>query len=125
MPILLLLGGGCAHPSQPVTVYGVFRQVWGPLGTNAGPGSFSLAGTVQAHVGGWVAPMEGLPRFGRVVSTAPAAGGEFRIVVPSPGTYTVTGRSPQMQGGAATCWSDPVQVTAGGAPPARVLCQIN
>ena len=125
MTILLLLGGGCAHPSQPVAVYGVFRQVGGPLGANAGLGYFPLTGTVQAHVGGWVTPLEGFPQFGRAVATAPAVDGKFRIVVPSPGTYTVTGRSPQMQGGAATCWSDPVQVTAGGAPPARVLCQIN
>jgi hypothetical protein len=116
--------GGCAPRSEPVTVQGVFREVGGPPGGSGGLGYFPLTGTVQAHEGGWVAPQEGFPKFGKVVATAAATNGEFTIVVPSPGTYTVTGRSPQMQGGAATCWSDPVHVTAGARSTAQVLCHI-
>jgi hypothetical protein len=89
------------------TLTGNFLAAGGPAeaSPNPLPGSVTIAGPVTQHV--TVGP------DGKYAATLP------------PGTYTVTGTSPQYNDGAATCRtdSDTVTLTAGQSAAADVLCQ--
>ena len=105
---------GCSAPNGPP----------GPTGT--------LTGTLQAVGGPGVSPR---PLTGQVTlhgsngssdsitSITVGAGGRFSIPV-TVGTYTVTGLSPQYEGGNADCQaSGAVTVTTGKASNVEVDCQ--
>jgi len=92
-------------------------------------------GTVAGHLYGVGGPAPGLPRPwpGTVTVTGPGgqrqvsvgASGSYSVMVP-PGTYTVAGRSPLYESGAALCRAaGRVTVTSGHTAKADVLCQMS
>jgi len=89
------------------TITGILEAVGGPAGTANRP----LSGGVTATGGG------------HSYSATVGTDGRYSLSVPA-GTYTVVGRSPQYQGGAADCHAaNPVAVSAGGTASADVGCE--
>jgi hypothetical protein len=102
----------CSSPTGPSgptgTLTGTFQAVGGPAGT----GPRALAGQITLHESNGT-------RYGIAVG----ANGRFSATLPV-GTYTVTGQSPQYEGGTADCQaSGPVTVTKGVTSSIKVDCQ--
>ena len=94
--------------ASPATLTGNFVAAGGPGPGSLPPlsGTITIAGPVTQHL--TVGP------DGKYTATLP------------PGTYTVTGTSPQYNDGAATCDTEsgaPMTLTAGQSATADVLCQ--
>jgi hypothetical protein len=92
-------------------------------------------GTLTGHLYGVGGPAPGLPRPwpGTVTLTGPGvdrdvsvgADGAYSVAVPA-GRYTVVGRSPLYESGAALCQAAGVAtVTSGHTTTADVLCQMS
>jgi hypothetical protein len=92
-------------------------------------------GTVTGHLYGVGGPAPGLPRPwpGLVTLTGPGVhrevpvgtGGAYSVTVPA-GTYTIVGRSPLYESGAALCRAaGAATVTSGRTTKADVLCQMS
>lgn len=102
----------CSSPTGPPgptgTLTGALQAVGGPPG--AGPRA--LSGQVTLHGSG-----------GHITGITVGANGRFSVPVPV-GTYTVSGQSPQYEGGTAVCRaSGPVIVTEGVTSSVEVDCQ--
>jgi hypothetical protein len=123
------LAAACSGPHRA----GSAAPVPSPSGS-ASTGTFAAEGILAGHlygVGG-VAPGAPRPWPGTVILTGRgghrvirvgASGGYFAWV--PDGVYTVAGRSPRYQGGAAACRAaGPVTVTSGHRTEADVLCQL-
>jgi hypothetical protein len=107
-----VLLASCSSPNGPPgptgTLTGTLQAVGGPSG--AGPRA--LSGQVTLHGSN-----------GRKAIISVGANGRFSAPV-SVGTYTVSGQSPQYEGGAADCKaSGPVTVTKGLTSRVKVDCQ--
>jgi len=105
---------GCSSPTGPSgstgTLTGTFQAVGGPSGT----GPRALTGQITLHESN-----------GDKFSIAVGASGRFSVPA-AVGTYTVTGRSPQYEGGTADCQaSGPVTVAEGATTSVEVDCQEN
>jgi hypothetical protein len=98
-------------------------------------GQAPSGGTLTGHLYGVGGPAPGLPRPwpGTVILAGPGirrdipvgASGSYSAMV-SPGTYTVTGRSPLYESGAVLCRAAGVAtVTSGHSTTADVLCQMS
>lgn len=95
-------------PGPTGTLTGTLQAVGGP----AGVGPRALSGQVTLH---------GSNGTGGIVTVG--ANGRFSVPV-TVGTYTISGRSPQYEGGAAECQaSGPVNVTKGATSRLEVDCQ--
>jgi len=103
--------------------------------TVACSGQAPAGGTLTGHVYGVGGPAPGLPRPwpGTVILAGPGirrdirvgASGSYSAMV-SPGTYTVTGRSPLYESGAVLCRAAGVATVASGhSTTADVLCQMS
>jgi hypothetical protein len=88
----------------------------------------TITGTLEA-IGG-PAGIPDRPLYGQVTATesghpysvSVGTDGRYAVTVPA-GTYTVVGRSPLYQGGAAYCYAaKPVTVGSGSTAAARVVC---
>ena len=99
----------------------------------SGPGASD--GTLAGHLYGVGGPAPGLPRAwpGTVTLTGPGvhrdvrvgASGTYSVTVPG-GTYTIVGRSPLYESGAALCRAtEAATVTSGHTTTADVLCQMS
>lgn len=89
------------------TITGILEAVGGPAGTANRP----LSGSVTAS------------GSGHTYSSSVGTAGRYSLRVPA-GVYSVVGRSPQYQGGAAGCQAaNPVAVSAGGTVMADVRCE--
>ena len=101
---------GVAPSSGPeVTVTGVLRMPGGPVGAQ----QTGISGVIVFRSPG-----------GREIKTTAGIDGKFSISVP-PGTYTVTGTSPQYGDGRGSCRAtDPVTVSASGLADVVVACQV-
>jgi hypothetical protein len=111
MGVSVLLAS-CSSPDGPPgptgTLTGMIQAVGGPSG--AGPRA--LSGQVTLH-----------GPNGHITSMTVAANGRFSAPVPV-GKYTVSGQSPQYQGGTADCRaSGPVTVTQGVTSRVEVDCE--
>jgi len=95
-------------PGPTGTLTGTLQAVGGPSG--AGPRA--LSGQITLH-----------GSSGHITAITVGANGRFAVPVPV-GTYTVTGQSPQYDGGTAECHaSGPVVVTKGVTSRVEVDCQ--
>ncbi|MGH9091985.1 MAG: hypothetical protein ACRDZR_11505 [Acidimicrobiales bacterium] len=98
-------------PLSPATgtLTGTFQAAGGPSG--AGPRA--LSGTITAKTSGR-----------GVLSFPVGADGRFTVHSVVVGAYTVSGRSPQYEGGKATCHATgPVTVTKDRTSTVKVYCQ--
>jgi hypothetical protein len=107
-----VLLASCSSPDAPPgptgTLTGTFQAVGGPSG--AGPRALSGQVTAQRSNGAR-----------DIISVG--ANGRFSVPVPV-GTYTVSGQSPQYEGGTANCKaSGPVTVTEGLTSSVKIDCQ--
>ncbi|MGH9091938.1 MAG: hypothetical protein ACRDZR_11265 [Acidimicrobiales bacterium] len=105
------LGVGNLLPLSPATgtLTGTFEAAGGPSGT----GSRALSGTITAKTSG-----RGILGFPVGVN------GRFTVHSVVVGTYTVSGRSPEYEGGIAICHaSGPVTVSKGVTSRVEVDCQ--
>ena len=107
-----VLLASCSSPDAPPgptgTLTGTLQSVGGPSGV----GPRALSGQVTLHGSN-----------GRRSIISVGANGRFSVPVPV-GTYTVSGQSPQYEGGAADCKaSGPVTVTKGLTSSVKVDCQ--
>jgi hypothetical protein len=107
-----VLLASCSSPDSPPgptgTLTGTLQAVGGPSG--AGPRA--LSGQITLHGSN-----------GHITSITVAANGRFSAPVPV-GKYTVSGQSPQYQGGNADCRaSGPVTVTQGVTSTVKVDCE--
>lgn len=98
-----------------------------PSSTSTGPNG-TITGTLEA-VGGPPGPPRPVPGQvtasggGHTYSTAVGETGHYSLSLP-PGTYTVAGRSPLYEDGAAECQAQgPVTVRTSGSITADVACQ--
>jgi hypothetical protein len=114
VPVLAasVLLASCSSPDAPPgptgTLTGTLQAVGGPSGV----GPRALSGQVTLHGSN-----------GRRDIISVGANGRFSVPVPV-GTYTVSGQSPQYEGGAAACKaSEPVTVTKGLTSSVKVDCQ--
>jgi hypothetical protein len=101
---------GCASPTGPPgptgTLTGTLQAVGGPAG-----GPRALSGQVTLHGSG-----------GNIAAVTVGSTGRFSVPV-TVGTYTVSGRSPQYEGGTADCKaSGPVTVSKGVTSSVEVDC---
>ena len=93
---------------SPATISGTFTAAGGPAEASA----VLLSGTIT--IAGAVTHMVTVGPDGKYTATLP------------PGTYTVTGTSPQYNDGAATCQTDtgaPITLAAGQSATADVTCE--
>lgn len=98
-----------ASSGQDATVTGVLRMTGGPAGADQ-PG---VSGVVVLR-----------SSRGPEITTTAGSDGTFAVAVP-PGSYTVTGTSPQYADGGGTCRAtDPVTVSAGARADVDVACQV-
>ena len=102
----------CSSPDAPPgptgTLTGTLQAVGGPSGV----GPRALSGHVTLH-----------GPNGRRAIISVGANGRFSVPVPV-GTYTVSGQSPQYEGGTADCKaSGPVTVTKGLTSSVKIDCQ--
>ena len=107
-----VLLASCSSPTGPPgptgTLTGTLQAVGGPSG--AGPRALSGQVTAQRSNGAR-----------DIISVG--ANGRFSVPVPV-GTYTVSGQSPQYEGGTADCKaSGPVTVTKGLTSSVKIDCQ--
>ena len=113
LPVMAsVLLAGCSSPDAPPgptgTLTGTFQAVGGPSG--ASPRALSGQVTAQRSNGAR-----------DIISVG--ANGRFSVPVPV-GTYTVSGQSPQYEGGTADCKaSGPVTVTKGLTSSVKIDCQ--
>lgn len=103
---------GCSSPTGPPgatgTLTGTLQAVGGPAG--AGPRALSGQVTIRAS-------------NGAMYMITVGANGRFSVPAPV-STYTVSGRSPTYEGGAANCKATgPVTVTKGVTSSVEVDCQ--
>lgn len=100
-----------ANPPGPTgTLTGTLQAVGGP----AGVGPRALSGRVTLHGSN-----------GHFATISVGASGRFSLPA-SVGTYTVSGQSPQFEGGTASCRSSgPVSVTKGVTTKVEVDCNEN
>ena len=99
---------GCSSPPIQGKLDGTLQAVGGPGET----GPRALSGQVTFH-----------GSTGHIATLGLTASGRFSANLPV-GTYTVTGRSPQFEGGAGACQaSGPVTVTTGATARVDVNCQ--
>jgi len=108
---VLLASCDLSSPSGPPgptgTLTGTLRAVGGPSG--AGPRA--LSGQITLHGSG-----------GHITGITVGANGRFSVPVPV-GTYTVSGKSPQYEGGSGVCRvSGQVSVTKGATSKVQVDC---
>lgn len=98
----------CSSSPATGTLTGTLQAVGGPAGVGPRP----LSGQVTLH-----------GSTGRIYTITLGANGRFSVH-PAVGTYTVSGRSPQYEGGTADCQaSRPVTVTKGVTSSIKVDCQ--
>lgn len=98
----------CSSSPATGTLTGTLQAVGGP----AGVGPRALSGRVTLHGPTW-----------RIYTITLGANGRFSIH-PAVGTYAVSGRSPQYEGGTADCHAPgPVTVTRGGTSGVQIDCQ--
>ena len=107
-----VLLASCSSPNGPPgptgTLTGTLQAVGGP----SGEGPRALSGQVTLH-----------GSSGHIAGITVGANGRFSVPVPV-GTYTVSGQSPQYEGGTADCQaSGPVTVTKGVTSSVEVDCQ--
>lgn len=107
-----VLLAGCSSPNGPPgptgTLTGTLQAVGGPSGADPR----ALSGQVTLH-----------GPDGRRAIISVGADGRFSLPV-SEGTYTVSGQSPQYEGGTTNCKaSGPVTVTKGLRSSVKVDCQ--
>ena len=107
-----VLLASCSSPDSPPgptgTLTGTLQAVGGPSGV----GPRALSGQITLH-----------GPSGHITGITVAANGRFSAPVPV-GKYTVSGQSPQYQGGTAVCHaSAPVTVTKGVTSSVAVDCQ--
>jgi hypothetical protein len=114
LPVMVasVLLTSCSSPNSPPgptgTVTGTLQAVGGP----PGDGPRALGGQVTLH-----------GSSGHIVGITVGATGRFSLPVPV-GTYTVSGQSPQYEGGAGVCRaSGPVVVTKDVASSVEVGCR--
>ncbi len=99
----------CSSSPTTGTLTGTLEAVGGPAGVGPRP----LSGQVTFH-----------GSTGRIYTITPGANGRFSIH-PAVGTYTVSGRSSQFEGGTGDCQaSGPVTVTKGSTSSVEVDCQV-
>jgi hypothetical protein len=99
---------GCSSSPARGTLTGTFQAVGGPPGTP----TRAIQGQITIHGSNGNTGIITVGRNGRF------------SVNPPVGTYTVSGRSPQYEGGAAECRaSAPVTVTTGATSTVEVYCQ--
>jgi hypothetical protein len=99
---------GCSSPPDTGTLDGILQAVGGPAGTAPRP----LSGSVTFHGSN-----------GNIATIDLSASGRFSAHLPV-GRYTVAGRSPQFEGGAAECQAPgPVTVTKDVTSHVEVDCQ--
>jgi hypothetical protein len=95
-------------PGPTGTLTGTLQAVGGP----SGGGALALSGQVTLH-----------GSSGHITGITVGANGRFSAPVPV-GTYTVTGQSPQYEGGTVECHaSGPVTVSKGVTSSVEVDCQ--
>jgi hypothetical protein len=103
---------GCGSPTKPPgptgTLIGTLQAVGGPSGN----GHRALSGQITLNGSG-----------GHITGITVGATGRFSVPVPV-GTFTVSGRSPQYEGGAGVCHaSAPVTVSKGVTTKVQVDCE--
>ena len=99
---------GCSSPPNEGTVEGTLQAVGGPAGTGARP----LSGSVTFRGSN-----------GNIATIHLSASGRFSAHLPV-GRYTVSGRSPQFNGGAGQCLAPgPVTVTKDVTSRVDIDCQ--
>ena len=103
----------CSSPDGPPgptgTLTGTLQAVGGPPGV----GPRALSGQITLH-----------GSSGHITGITVGANGRFSVPVPV-GTYTVSGQSPQYEGGTGVCRaSGPVIVTEGVTSNVEVDCQL-
>ena len=99
---------GCSSHPDEGTLVGTLQAVGGPAGTGPRP----LSGSVTFHGSN-----------GNIATIYLSADGRFSAHLPV-GRYTVSGRSPQFQGGTGDCQvSRPVTVTDDIASRVEIDCQ--
>ena len=115
--LLAVMAGGmtlasCSSPNGPSGPLGTVAGKLQAVGGSPGTGSRALAGQITLHESNGT-------RFGIAVG----ANGRFSVTA-AVGTYTVTARSPQFEGGSTDCTaSAPVTVTQGVTSSVEVDCQ--
>jgi hypothetical protein len=99
---------GCSSPPNQGTLDGTLQAVGGPAGTGPRP----LGGSVTFH-----------GSDGNIATIDLSGNGRFSAHLPV-GRYTVAGRSPQFEGGAAECQAPgPVTVTNDVTSRVEIDCQ--
>jgi hypothetical protein len=109
--VVLVLAGCGATPGYRQTVPGTFERVGGPP-----PGApFPLPGTITARAAA-----------GETFTVTASQDGRFKLSLP-PGRYQVTGRSPLIDSGEATCTAaKELHVIRGRpAPAVTVVCSVS
>ena len=103
---------GCSAPTGPPGPTGTLAGTLQAVGGTAGASPRALSGQIFLHESNGT-------RFAVTVG----ANGRFSIAA-TVGTYAVSGRSPQFEGGATDCQaSGPVTVTQGATSTIEVDCQ--
>lgn len=115
--LLAVMAGGmtlasCSSPNGPSGPLGTVAGKLQAVGASSSTGPQALAGQITLH-----------GPNGMKFSITAGADGRFSVPV-TVGTYTVTARSPQYEGGTADCQaSGPVTVTQGVTSSIEVDCQ--
>jgi hypothetical protein len=103
---------GCSSPNGPPGPAGTLTGMLQAVGNSPGDGLRALSGQVTLH-----------GSSGHISGITVGASGRFSVPV-TVGTYTVTGQSPQYEGGTAVCRAPgPIVVTKGVTSRVEVDCQ--